>query len=202
VEFATAHDTLLAAATAVFRELLNCDWVPTEVHFPHAQPRNTKPYLENFQCRLRFDSDQAMVVFPSRDLKRRVSGADPARLRTLEALTGAAQDTGLLPHLYRSLRVLLLQGGTTAASLAQSLAMHERTLARRLRAHGTSFRAVLDDVRYEAARQLLAESNLSVSRIATSLGYADGATFCKAFQRWSGRSPREWRVHAKRARET
>jgi AraC-like DNA-binding protein len=143
-----------------------------------------------------------MVAFPARDLKRSVPGADPARLRTLEALTSASNDTGLLPHLYRSLRVLLLHGDTTAASLAQSLAMHERTLARRLRAHGTTFRAVLDDVRHEAARQLLVESNLTVTRIASSLGYADGATFCKAFQRWSGKAPREWRVNARRARES
>jgi len=199
VELAPAYDTLLAAAVTLIRELLRSDWAPTEVHFPHAQRPNAKLYQEHFRCKLRFDAEQAMLVFPSAVLKRGVVDADPARLRALQAHVSEHMDTELLPLLYRSLRLLMLRGSTAAAALAQSLAMHERTLSRRLRAQGTSFRAVLDDVRYEVARQLLAETNLKVTRIAAVLGYADGATFCKAFQRWSGTAPREWRVGARRA---
>lgn len=200
-ELSLVHDTLLAAATSLIRDLLHEDWVPTEVHLPHAPPPDAGPFLQHFRCRLRFDSDQAMLVFPSRELKRRVVDADPARLRALEVQAGQDMDAELLPNLYRALRLLLLQGHTTAASLAQSLAMHERTLARRLRAKGTSFQAVLDGVRYEAARQLLLESNQKVASIAAALGYADGAAFNKAFRRWAGRGPREWRLHARQPAE-
>ena len=77
--------------------------------------------------------------------------------------------------------------------LAQTLSLHRRTLSRRLRAQGTTFQAVLDEVRLEAARQLLQGTRTPIEEIAAALCYADVSAFTRAFRRWTGAAPGEWR---------
>lgn len=86
-----------------------------------------------------------------------------------------------------------MTGKNTAGEIASQLCVHERTLNRRLREEGTSFQLGLDNVRYAIARQYLAESSMPISRIAAVLTYADVSAFSRAFKRWSGMTPAEWR---------
>ena len=99
-----------------------------------------------------------------------------------------------LPQLYRSLRLLLLDGTTSGDRLAQQLDMHRRTLNRRLKAQGRTFQSVLDEVRFEVARHLLRETRQSVADITYALGYGDTANFSRAFRRWTGVAPLQWRA--------
>ena len=199
VDLSATYDVLLGAAAVAFRELLGAGWRPQEVHLPREQPADARPYREHFQCKLKFDSAHAGLVVASAELKHRVAGADPARFRALDTEASARFNGDLLPQLYRSLRILLVQGEVTAAMLAQQFAMHERTLSRRLRTQGVRFQAILDDVRFEAARHLLRDTNLDITNVALALGYAEGSAFTKAFQRWSGMSPSQWRADSKDA---
>ena len=196
-DLAATYDVLLAAAVICLRELRGEGWRPEVVHLPRERPRDSGAYREHFRCRLAFDADHAAIEFPARELDRPNPGADPGRLRAAEAEVARQVDGNLLPVLYRSLRTLLLEGDDNVASLAQQFAMHRRTLARRLRLRGTTFLAVLDDVRFEVARSLLVDTALPVTRIASSLGYGDGTAFSRAFRRWSGTSPAVWRVRNK-----
>ena len=68
-----------------------------------------------------------------------------------------------------------------------------RTLQRQLRKRGTSFRRVLDEVRFEIARGMLSDVDVPVSDIANSLGYRHTTDFSRAFRRVSGLTPREFR---------
>ncbi len=196
-DLAETYDVLLAAAVTCLRELRGADWSPATVHLPREHPRDPSGYREHFRCRLAFDADHAAIEFPARELDRPIPGADPDRLRAVEAEVAGQLDSNLLPVLYRALRTLLLEGDGRVASLAEQFAMHRRTLARRLRLRGTTFLAVLDDVRFEVARNLLADTALPVTRIASSLGYGDGTAFSRAFRRWSGTSPAQWRIRHK-----
>ena len=72
--------------------------------------------------------------------------------------------------------------------------MHSRTLSRRLEAFGTSYQALLDEGRFEIARQMLADTELEVGQIAAALDYADASAFTRAFRRWSGTTPGQWRA--------
>jgi AraC-like DNA-binding protein len=74
--------------------------------------------------------------------------------------------------------------------------MSPRTLHRRLAVEGTSWKKLLDDVRYERARQLLQDSDSSITEIALDLGYSDHAAFTRAFRRWAGSPPSQHRRHA------
>ena len=77
--------------------------------------------------------------------------------------------------------------------VADQLHIHERTLNRRLQEEGSSFRRELEAVRYEVAKQLLADSEIPLSKIASALHYADATAFSRAFKRWSGTTPSRWR---------
>jgi AraC-like DNA-binding protein len=71
--------------------------------------------------------------------------------------------------------------------------MGSRSLQRRLKEEGTSFMTVLDELRHETAVQLLHDRHIAVYEIAFLLGYFDPSTFFRAFRRWEGESPHEYR---------
>jgi AraC-like DNA-binding protein len=78
-------------------------------------------------------------------------------------------------------------------SLAELLYTSERSLQRRLTESGTSFRQLQEETRFDLARQLLHETQDSVTEIGFELGYSNPANFTRAFQRWAGVSPRRYR---------
>ena len=68
-----------------------------------------------------------------------------------------------------------------------------RTLQRRLRAAGLTYSQVVQQARRAAAQQMLRDSTAAIGRIARTLGYSDPAHFTRAFQRWTGSTPRDFR---------
>ena len=79
----------------------------------------------------------------------------------------------------------------SADQVAALFSMTSRTMNRRLSTYGLSFRNLVDEGRYEIARQALIDTDNNVSHVAALLGY-DASSFVRAFQRWSGKSPSQW----------
>jgi AraC-like DNA-binding protein len=190
------YDGVLAMLVNFMRELCGPAWVATEVLLAHAPPADASPYRRLFRCPVRFNAELNTLRFPSDWLDRPVPGADPVLLRSLELQANALAQPDLLEKLRRSLRVQLLNRVASGDAVAEMLAMHRRTLNRRLQALGTTFREVLEDVRFEAACQLLALTDLSLDDIADALGYAGVSPFTRAFRRRSGAPPGQWRREA------
>ncbi|MBN7769854.1 AraC family transcriptional regulator [Marinobacter daepoensis] len=88
------------------------------------------------------------------------------------------------------------------ARVASTLFVSERTLKRRLQEEGANFQALVDKVRLERARELLASTAMNLSQIADTLGYADAANFTRAFKRWTGLSPSHFRTRELSTAET
>ena len=195
VEGSTAaiYDGVLAAAANVLRDLRGREWNPSEVLLPRANPADTAPYRRYFQAPVRFGSEFAALRFPEDVLNEAVEGADPARLRHARVQVDAARKATLIQMASRALRTLLLHGKSSGDDVAQALALHRRTLNRRLGAEGTTFQQVLDRVRFAVARELLRDSELPIREIAAALGYADYVSFTRAFKRWAGSAPGAWR---------
>lgn len=187
------YDMVLACGWNFLRELLGQHAALVKVEFARTQPVDLQPYREFFRARLQFDSDHTALYLPSRLLDLPVAGADPNLRCRIEADVEAAPATDLAVRLHRALRLLLLNGDVSGDYVAQQLAMHRRTLHRRLRARGMTFQQVLDDVRWDLARQLLGHTTLPLDRVAAATGYADTSTFVRAFRRWSGTTPAQWR---------
>ncbi|QRM34679.1 AraC family transcriptional regulator [Microvirga sp. VF16] len=99
----------------------------------------------------------------------------------------------LTDELRRTLRVELIKDTCSAATAASLYAVSRRTLYRHLKAEGRTFRQVTNEVRCEIACMVLAKSDLSLSQIAEVLNYAEHSAFTRAFRRWTGQTPSDWR---------
>jgi AraC-like DNA-binding protein len=80
----------------------------------------------------------------------------------------------------------------TIQATAATLGLHVRTLERRLDAWGVPYKALLDQVRWTRALELLRTGQSSMIDVALRLGYSDNAHFTRAFRRWTGMSPRQY----------
>lgn len=187
------HELVLTLEVQLIREFCGASWKPSRVFLPRTEPIDTTPYTRYFGAPVEFDAGYAAAWFPASVLARKVPDANPARLKELERNVTALGAEELVPRLRRALRVMLAFGDTSGDDLADRLSMHRRTLNRRLAEAGTSFQAVLDEVRFTVARQLLEKTALPLAEIANALGYAESSPFVRAFSRWSGMSPTDWR---------
>jgi AraC-like DNA-binding protein len=190
-----AYDFVTAAIGSVMRELCGEDWRPLAVHLPRARPRNLQPYRSVFGGPLKFHALQAGLVVDGATLTRRVATADLAARRRL--LGRARSELQLEPVVVRDVRraiLLLLERGTCSRSrVAAYLAMHERALGRRLLRAETTFQALLDETRATVAQERLRGTDETVDRIARTVGYRDSTVLGRAFRRWTGMTPRQYR---------
>jgi AraC-like DNA-binding protein len=96
-------------------------------------------------------------------------------------------------HLRAFLADELRRGLPTLQVAAARLAMSRRTLHRRLRDDGTSFRDLLEEARRELAEVCLRDRDRSLSEIASLLGFSEQSAFHRAFKRWTGKTPLSYR---------
>ena len=193
----------LATVVNIVRGLCNAHWSPSELLLPRAPPDTTDPYWQFFRAPVRFDQEWAAIAFPSRLLEQPIAGADRAAHQTAEHLIrhhGSEAPLQMSEQLRRLLRAEFIQNPWSGKAVARHLAVHRRTLSRRLRAEGTSFRSVATQIRFETAKQLLADTNMTLAQISACLGFSEAAAFTHAFRRWSGVTPSFWR-HASRPPE-
>lgn len=187
----------LASMLNFLRELCGASFSLRETRFAYAMPVCLAQFRKVFGPRLRFDCARSELVFEAAFLARRPAGADPV-LRDLllgQVRQRNAEGDGkqMADRVARVMRTLMAAGRFSEEEVARCFGMNRRTLARRLNAGGTTYRALLDDARFELARQLLQYSRASMLDIATRLGFADAVTFTRAFRRWSATTPARWR---------
>ena len=190
-------DGAVALMVSMLRTLCGPDWHPVEVWFAHRRPGDVRPFRRFFQAPMRFDAEQNAVVFAADWLDRRLPAADAALQRLLQQQIDAleARHSDEFPDQVRSvLRTGLVTGHASAEQVAALFSMHSRTLSRRLASFGTTFKALADEGRFEIALQMLQDTSLDVGKIAHSLDYADSSAFTRAFRRWTGTTPTDWRA--------
>jgi AraC-like DNA-binding protein len=192
------YDLSMVMACNIMRTLCGAGWRPVEVLLSRAPPRDLDPYRHVFRAPLRFNAGQSALVFSSHWLDHPLPGADPLLHRHLEQEARALRthnDLGFVGRLRGMLRKRLSGRQYALSAVASQIGLHERTLNRRLREEGTSYRRVLDEVRFAVAQQLLGASSMTVDEVATALDYADSSAFIRAFRRWSGETPAKWRAN-------
>jgi len=190
-------DSAIACAVNAIRALLGDDWAPTEVLLPRAKPVDAEPYRRHFRAPVRFDQEIAALVFPSRCLTHRIAGADPLLRAMVEERIQqlkSSQGSEFSDDIRRLLRLRLTSNRCSADDIANLLAMHRRTLSRRLHGDGLGYRDISNEIRFEIARQLLGDTDLPLCQIAAALDYSEASAFSRAFRRWSGETPKAWRL--------
>jgi AraC-like DNA-binding protein len=167
--------------------------------FQHDRPADTSEYERTFApAAVRFSAPAFGYVFDKAFLTVALPQAD-ANLNQIvrkhaELLLAELPRTRNVTEAVRELIVKeLASGQPTAAQVAVRLRMNQRTLARRLQSEGTTFSALFDDLRRGLALRYLLRSDLRISEVVFLLGFSEVATFYRAFRRWTGQTPVEYR---------
>jgi AraC-like DNA-binding protein len=151
--------------------------------------------------RVRYDAPTNQALFPASWLDRPLALREPVANR--EAISALETERRMLDasdDLLARAQALLSspeQGFPALEQVASRLSVSSRTLRRHLRTRGTTFQAVRDDARRTRSILLLEQSQLGIDDIARALGYADSAGFVRAFQRWTGETPSNYRKRAR-----
>jgi AraC-like DNA-binding protein len=166
--------------------------VPREVRFQHARPRDTRELERFFGCKLRFDQRDNALVLARDALALPFTTAEPALGSYLEATAAARLDQLPAPSLVDEVRGAiddeLRNGDVDIERVARRVGVTPRSLQRRLRDEGTSYRGLIDTIRHKRAVDLL-QRGVPFGDIAERLGFSEARAFRRAFRRWTGLVP-------------
>lgn len=200
-ELGFPFETQVGVCVQVGRLLTGHNWSPIRMSFRHRPYGDRAEFDRFFGCPVAFAAERNQLVVPADALALPVVGAQPALrpsfMQLVETRLAKLRDPERPGQTRERVHALLVERISSGLSgreqAAGELGMSQRTLSRRLRAEGTSFREVLEAVRRELAEAWLDDPRNAVYEVAYLLGYSEPSTFHRSFRRWTGHSPDAWR---------
>jgi AraC-like DNA-binding protein len=189
----------------LIRRCAAADWAPSACTFTHAAPADLTELHQVFGSNLRFAHAVNSLEFSADVLNYRLNETDPRLLRVLtqhaDQLLSQIHDEDDLVHKVKMLILEGLENGQSdAASIAGKLTVSVRTLKRRLKEKGFTYRELRDEVVEDIATSAISRTQVPISQIALRVGYSEISAFDRAFVRLTGMTPLKYR--AREARRT
>jgi AraC-like DNA-binding protein len=184
---------------SLVESVLGCAVNNARIELAHARPAYHHIYPEYLHSQVTFGQSLNNFRLPANLARQPNASGDPESYtlaqdlcrKLLEQVPKSALSTAdRVKHLLLS----KTPGTVTETEVARAMFVSKRTLARRLEKEGDSYRAIRERLLSELAARHLRESALTVESVATLLGYNDTAAFRKAFYRWYGQAPSEFRL--------
>lgn len=193
----TAVDAFISAIVQMCRTATDAHFAPAAVAVEHADHGAAGDYIQVLACPVHFSADRTHIVFDSPSLEVTLPGDNTALARANDKVAEHYLES-LDPHKVasevRELLVSLLPSGRSSqATIAGRMNRSLSTLQRQLQNEGMSYQSIRDETRDSLAQEYVREANLSLSQIAYLLGFSDQSNFSRAFKRWTGQTPREFR---------
>lgn len=187
----------VAAMVTCFREITGVERLPLKVQLPYPRPATIEPYRSVLGDSIDFDAPRAAIIFDEADMALPVVARDETLCSYLdEHANRILKSLAARSYAERVQKVLwdeMSEGQPTIKTVARALGTSTRTLQRRLRDEGVNFAELLDTFRRRMAGELLQRHDLAVYEVAFLLGYSEPSTFFRAFRRWTGMSPVQYR---------
>ncbi|MFJ7789374.1 AraC family transcriptional regulator [Pseudomonas sp. NY15349] len=188
----------MGMALNLIRHVLGKDWAPFAVSFEHARPQDWQVHQQAFGAPVYFGRGCNSMLVPKADLKDQLMPERDANLLflvqdVLQRLGAHDQRRNLLDEADTQVRLALSCGEPCLERIAQALELSPAGLQRHLREAGLSFSQLVERVRRDLAVHYLRQPKRPVSDLAGLLGYSETSAFSRAFRRWFGVSPRQWR---------
>ena len=167
---------------------------PREVRIPHPAPPHAAEFEAILGVPVRYGAETSAVVFPLDEFRRPLEGADEGLRDLLESyakemLSRIPADHSFVDRVRAAVEPRLPSGSPGIEDIGALLRMSARSMRRRLKDEGTTYRETLDHLRREIALRELESGEKGMDAIAHDLGFSDTSAFYKAFRRWTGRSP-------------
>jgi AraC-like DNA-binding protein len=162
------------------------------VELPHTARCAESVYVQNFNAPVIFSSDQNALTVTTETVESPLEERNDILQMLAASYLGKYEPhagTTIRARVELAIRRSLATDNCNRESIASALAVHPRTLQRRLEEEGTSFSLVLDQVRRDLAEYYLTQTKLPLTQISFLLGYQEQAIFSRSCRRWFGVAP-------------
>jgi AraC-like DNA-binding protein len=194
-------EMLAGAVIRLFAALTENDFRPQEVRFMHAEGAPAARYQAVYGCPVRLGAESCALVFDAAVLDKASRHAAPELLRMHESLArrqlAEVERLDLVRQVRELIAELLVDGGATLEQVASRLNMPARRLRERLAMAGVRFNDLITDYRCRLAKELLLKTDERIEVIVERTGFSEPSTFYRAFKRWVGETPVEFRKRGK-----
>ena len=182
-----------------FRSLTRSKSNPIEIQLRWPQSGNYTEYNSVFGCPVQFNQKEIAILLNKQHVEESIVTADYDLLRVLvahaeEKSARIQQRQGFASTVKQSVLKLLKPEFPNAEQVASYLNVSLRTLQRRLKTEGFTYKQLLDELRKEFALNYMKRQDLSIGEIAYLLNYSDNSTFTRSFKRWTGKAPNAYRA--------
>jgi AraC-like DNA-binding protein len=203
LDYPTAPEDLDASFAALIYLCRMChgeSFNPLRITLRRQELPDSTPFEDFFRAPIQYSGNEDSVCFDKVDARTPLPTANAEVARANEKIVQeylARFDRSSAAMQVRArLTEQLSSGHATQNSIADALHMSLRTLQRRLSDEGTSYKGLLEETRRELASHYMAESHRSINEITYLLGFSEPSNFSRAFRRWTGKSPSEYRVQS------
>jgi len=193
-------DASLAVIVNMCRKMSDVHFSPLLVTFQHGDNGHLDQYVDFFRSPVKFSAEEDALHLD----RETVREALPAGNRELayendkiaERYLATLNPDQVQDKVREILLTLLPSGDASQQAVAASLNRSVSSLQRQLKTEGATYRQILENTREVLAQQLVREERYSLSQIAYLLGFSDQANFSRAFKRWTGTTPTDFRSTA------
>jgi AraC-like DNA-binding protein len=192
-----AIENVLSGWVNIFRMVLDRENIFSSLDLEYGDPGYKELYEEVFECPVNFEKRVNALKFPSLLLDAPISTRNPAVrqlcIAQIEEIISKFEQKQSLVDQIEAIALSNTMMIPTLSQVADQLFMSQRTLHRRLKVEGTSYRKIVDGIRRKLALKFLTETNLSPKEIGYNLAYTEPANFYHAFRRWYACTPLQYR---------
>ena len=194
-----SNEATFSATVVVLQALSNTKIAPTSVSFKHRPPKRLDSYKEAFKCPILFNQTHDLICYSSQDFEMPTIKADKSINKfLLERVKEATDGIEISPKRIVSDIETLIQdalpsGIPNISQIGKIIGMSDRTLTRRLSENNVTFRGLVQKKQEDISKFLLGKVNTSISEIAFETGFSEQSAFNRAFKRWTGTTPIEFR---------
>lgn len=188
----------LAVGLGTIRLMAGSEWAPLEVQLEHPAPSDTSEHVRVFGAPVSFDSAANALVVEHDFGERPVPAAD-ARLYPIlklyldRVLDELPPENGVLASVRMAIVESMRHGEPTLGQVARTVALGPRTLQRQLKEHDADFKTLVDDTRRRLSLLHLRDQKNTLTDVSYLVGYSEVSAFNRAFRRWTGSTPSDYR---------
>lgn len=192
------NELAVAAATSISREVSKGQFRAKAVYFSHPAPDNNDEQAAHFQCPIHYEAQFDALEVASTVLEQPNQLSDPSisaffDLHLDRELLTIDDPTNLTLRVMKEISGSLSEGVPPLSLVAAQLGMSDRTLQRRLAQSGIAYQDLVANARRNLAENLLHNTDFALAEISFLTGFADQSSFSRAFKRWHGQTPANFR---------
>lgn len=193
-----SNEATLASSVSIARQVSTSPVVPLEVSVKHAAPKSLDAHEAYFGCPVRFDGVHDSLLFSDETLEQPNIVGDEGITQFIVShldaeLAGLNENADLVRRTKESIARALSEGLPSMSDIASGFGFSVRSFHRRLAEHGASFQTLTEETRRELAVRMLQDEVYSLAEIAFLTGFSEQSAFSRAFKRWMGQTPKNYR---------